>query len=306
METEKRKKIVLFIIVTIGVLVMGGGGYIWQAVASTTANIQEDLDRVKSEKRLEEINFKDGDPISVLLMGVDDLQSREDLRRADTLVLLTINPHTESVKMVSIPRDTYTDIRGNRTKEKISHAHAIGGSQTMISTVENFLDVPVDYFVKVNMDSFIDAVDAVGGIEVNNDLDFTFHDVHYPKGTLSLDGEKALGYARMRHEDPQGDFGRQQRQRQVIEAVINKGASISSITKFNDIFEVVEDNVKTNLTLDDMWNIQSTYKNAINNVEQHHIKGEGKKVDGKYNYVPDEEELHTLSQKLRNHLELDK
>ncbi|MFB4162263.1 LCP family protein [Alteribacillus sp. JSM 102045] len=306
MGTEKRKKILLIIITTIGVLVLGAGGYVWQVVMSTVANIQENIDRVKSEKRLEEINFKDGDPISVLLMGVDDLESRQDLGRSDSLILLTINPHTESINMVSIPRDTYTEIRGNRTKDKISHAHAIGGSQMTIRTVEHFLDVPVDYFVKVNMESFKDIVDAVGGVEVYNDLDFTFYDEHYPKGTISLDGEKALGYSRMRHADPRGDFGRQLRQRQVIEAVIKKGSSISSITNFTDIFQVVENNVKTNLTLDDMWNIQSGYKKAINHIEQHQMEGEDKKKNGVYYYFPDEENLQLLSNELKEHLEVNK
>ncbi|SDI21944.1 transcriptional attenuator, LytR family [Alteribacillus persepolensis] len=304
MKTEKGKKILLFSIITVAVLVLGAGGYIWQAITSTVVSIQEDIDRAKSEKRLEEINFEDGDPISVLLMGIDDPQSRQDPGRADTLILLTINPHQESINMVSIPRDTYTDIIGGGSKGKISHAHAIGGSTMMIRTVEDFLDVPVDYFVKVNMDSFSGIVDAIGGIEVDNEFDFTFHDKDYPQGTITLDGEEALGYARMRHEDPRGDFGRQERQRQVIEAVIEKGSSISSATKFTDIFEVVEDNVKTNVTLDDLWNIHSSYREAINHKEQLQIEGENQKIDGYYHYIPDEKQLNMLSEKLKTHLEL--
>ena len=91
-----------------------------------------------------------------------------------------------------------------------------------VKTVENFLDVPIDYYIEVNMEGFKDIVDAVGGIDINNDMDFTIDNVHYPKGDLHLDGEKALLFTRMRYQDTRGDFGRQMRQRQVIQAVIKR------------------------------------------------------------------------------------
>ncbi|WP_096190073.1 LCP family glycopolymer transferase [Evansella halocellulosilytica] len=300
------KKILLITLTTLIVLVLGAGGYLWQAVNSTIGSIQENIDRSQSEKRLESINLDEGNPISILLMGIDELESRDDLGRTDTLLLLTINPHTESINMVSIPRDTYTEIRGIRTTDKISHAHAIGGSETALYTVEHFLDIPVDYFVKVNMESFVGLVDAIGGVEVDNEFEFTFHEMHYPEGTLILDGEEALGYSRMRADDPQGDFGRQLRQREVIEAIIDEGASFSSIANLTDILEVVEENVQTNLTINEMWNIQTNYKKAINNIEQHQIEGGSKKKDGIYYYFPDEEELQLLSNELKKHLEVEK
>jgi LCP family protein required for cell wall assembly len=206
--------------------------------------------------------------------------------------------------MVSIPRDTYTKIKGSWKTDKINHAYAIGGTEMTIRSVENLLDVPVDYFVKVNMKSFKEIVDTVGGVEVNNDLDFTYYSVHYPKGRLHLDGESALWYSRMRSKDPRGDFGRQIRQRQVIEAIIQKGANISSITKFGEMIKVVENNVKTNLTFDDMWEIQSNYKDAQKNIEQHKIEGKSKEIKGTFYYIPDKENLRTVSNELKKHIEI--
>ncbi|MDV2684194.1 LCP family protein [Alkalihalophilus lindianensis] len=303
--SDKVKKFVLIIITACLVLVVGAGSYVWNAATSAFGSIQESLDRSKSEKRLEELNLDEGDPISVLLMGVDELESRDDLGRTDTMILLTINPSVESVNMVSIPRDTLTSIRGQATTDKISHAHALGGRETAIYTVEHFLDIPVDYYVTVNMESFKDTVDAVGGIEVENDQEFTFHEMHYPKGTIKLDGEKALGYSRMRHLDPDDDFGRQERQRQVMEAVMEKGASISSLANFTDILNVVEDNVTTNLSLGELWDIYSTYNAAIDEIEQHQIEGEDITKDGIYYFSPDEEKLEQLSNVLKEHLELE-
>lgn len=306
MGTKNRKKVLLIILTIICVLILGSGSYtyyLWHMATSTVANIQEDIDRKKSEKRLEKINFKEGNPISVLLMGIDK-PAGQKRGRSDSLILLTINPHSESMHMMSIPRDTYTKIKGNGTTDKINAAYAIGGTEMTIRSVENLLDVPVDYFVKVNMKSFKEIVDAVGGVEVNNDLDFTYYSVHYPKGRLHLDGEKALRYSRMRSKDPRGDFGRQMRQQQVIEAIIQKGANISSITKFGEMVKVVENNVKTNLAFDDMWEIQSNYKDARKNIEQHKIEGKGKTIDGTYYYIPDKEKLRTVSNELKKHLEI--
>lgn len=305
-ENKKKKKKWLWITLSIiGLLVLGTGGYafyLYKSAADTVASIQEDLDREKSEKRTEEVVFEEKDPISILLMGVDEREG--DRGRSDSLILMTVNPNTNTTQMVSIPRDTRTEIIGKGKQDKINHAYAFGGTEMAINTVENFLDVPVDYFVKINMESFKDTVDAVGGVEVNNSLNFSYGGFDFPEGTVTLDGEKALAFTRMRYEDPRGDFGRQERQRQVIEAVIKKGANVSSITKFGDMFGVVRDNVKTNLTFDEMWDIQANYKTAAQNLEQFQVEGSGTKIDGIYYYIVPEENRLALSDQLKEHLEI--
>lgn len=305
-ETKKKKRKWLWISLSIiGLLAISIGGYayyIFESAADTVASIHEDIDRKVSEKRTEEVVFTEKDPISILLMGVDEREG--DRGRSDSLILMTVNPNTNSTQMVSIPRDTRTEIIGKGTQDKINHAYAFGGTEMALNTVENFLDVPVDYFVKINMESFKDTVDAVGGVEVNNTLDFSYGGFDFPKGTITLNGEKALAYTRMRYEDPRGDFGRQDRQRQVIEGVMKKGANITSITKFGDMFNVVRNNVTTNLTFDQMWDIQANYKAASKNLTQYQVKGSGDKINGVYYYIVPEEERLALSQQLKDHLEI--
>lgn len=296
------KKILLLVLTSFTVLILGVVSFAFQFVTSTRASIHEEVDRnEKFEGRLENINFKDGDPITILLMGLDS-RPGEIGGRADTMVLLTINPHSESMHMVSIPRDTYTNIKGGLNK--INSSYQVGGAEMTLNSVENLLDVPVDYFVKVNMKGFEGIVDAVGGVEVYNDLDFTYGNVHFPKGQLKLDGNEALLYARMRKEDPRGDFGRQKRQRQVIEALMQKGESLSSITNFGEIVKVLKDNVKTNMNLNEMLKIQSNYKGARENIEQHKIEGTDKTIKGTYYYMPDKKKLHEISDNLKKHLEV--
>ncbi len=298
---RKKKKVLLTIVTIIGLLVLSSGGYVyylWHKAASTVASIQEDLK--KSDKRDTDIDLGKKDPISVLIMGVDE--RKNDKGRADTMIYMTVNPKTNTTEMVSIPRDTYTKIIGKGTMDKINHSYAFGGTQMAADTVEDLLDVPVDYFVKVNMESFKDTVDTLGGITVNSTFAFNYDGHSFGTGNISLNGEEALAYTRMRKEDPRGDFGRQQRQRQVIEGIISKGASISSVTKFGDMFKVIENNMKTNMSFDDMWTVMTDYKNARSKVTQHELKGTGTRINNIYYYKLDEASLASVKKELKESL----
>lgn len=303
-KTKKKKgfKIAVAIII---LLILGVGIYgysVYSSVENTFNKTHEPLSREKSEKRSEKVSLAKHDPISILLLGVD--QRGADRGRSDSLMLLTVNPDKKAVKMVSIPRDTRTEIIGKGKEDKINHAYAFGGVDMSIKTVENFLDVPIDYYIQVNMESFKDIVDIVGGVTVNNTLDFTYEGHHFKTGKLELNGENALKYSRMRYEDPRGDFGRQSRQQQIIQAVIDEGASIKSLTNYGNILDVIGNNVKTNLTFDDMKEIQTNYKEARNSIEHIQIKGTGGKMNGIYYYNVPKIESTRISNILKGNLDL--
>ncbi|WP_317951459.1 LCP family glycopolymer transferase, partial [Rossellomorea marisflavi] len=172
----------------------------------TAETMNEDIDRPRSDKRTEEVKFDKKHPFSVLLLGVDERAG--DKGRSDTMIVVTVNPHEKTTKMLSIPRDTLVDIVGRGTRDKINHAYAFGGVEMSMDTVEEFLDIPIDYYAKINMEGFKDIVNAVGGVTVNNDFTFSSGGYTFNEGQLSLNGEKALAYTRMRKQDPRGDFGR--------------------------------------------------------------------------------------------------
>lgn len=222
-------------------------------------------------------------------------------------MVITLNPKNNSMKTVSIPRDTYTEIVGKGKSDKINHAYAFGGVDMSVATVEKFLNVPINYYIEVNMEGFKDIVDAVGGVDVNNDLEFTQDKHHFAKGNIHLTGDEALAFTRMRKADPRGDFGRQMRQRQVMQAVIKKGASFSSLSSYGDVLTAIQKNVKTNLTQDQMFDMQKNYKDCLQNSEDIQIPGDGHKAaDGIwYYYVPDAAK-QDLTNKLRAHLEVTK
>jgi polyisoprenyl-teichoic acid--peptidoglycan teichoic acid transferase len=308
MRTQKQKKKRTWLKVTgivILILLVGAGVYgynVYKSLTTAVDSMHEPVERKQTEKRPEPVVLEEKDPFSVLMLGVDERQG--DRGRSDSIIVLTVNPTNNSVKMLSIPRDTRTAIIGKGIDDKINHAYAFGGVPMAMDTVENFLDIPIDYYVQINMEGFKDIVDAVGGVNVNNDLDFTYEGVHFTKGELALNGEKALKYSRMRYEDPRGDFGRQTRQRQIIQGVIKEGASLSTLTNYGDIFSALGKNVKTNLTFDQMIDIQKNYKQVGNNVQQMEIRSQGTKINGIYYGIVAEEEKQRIQTELKTQLEL--
>ena len=280
------------------ILLIAGGSLafsVWNSLTDSIDQMQSTLDTGTNK------NLSKKEPFSVLLLGVDEREG--DSGRSDTMIVLTVNPQAESVKMLSIPRDTRTEIVGHGTVDKINHAYAFGGTEMTIDTVEAFLDIPIDYFVEINMEGFEDIVDALDGVTVNNTLDFTYGGVHFAKGEITLNGEEALLYSRMRKQDPNGDFGRQARQRQVIEAIIKKGATISSLTNYGDIFDALGKNIETNLSFKDMSSLLKNYRTAASNIEDLTIEGSGQKIGGIYYYVVPDAEKERIQSELDGHLQ---
>ncbi|MBU9713500.1 LCP family protein [Bacillus tamaricis] len=261
----------------------------------------QELERTKSELREVEVN-QETDPLSFLLLGIDAQDSARG--RSDTIIVLTMDPNDGSMKMVSIPRDTYTEIVGRGTQDKINHAYAFGGPDMTVASVENFLQIPIDYYIALNMEGFKGIVDAIGGVTLDNDMDFTQSGFHFEEGEISLDGEAALAFSRMRYEDPRGDHGRNDRQRQIVQAIIQEGAQLENITKAFTLIDVLGDNVRTNLSFDEMIDFQANYRNAQSNSETITFEGSGGMDGGIWYYYVSDEERNRVSNELREHLKL--
>ncbi|MBO0993781.1 LCP family glycopolymer transferase [Bacillus sp. SD088] len=303
-KQKKKKKIIWGILSVFLILVIGVGIYVANLYFSFTSaldNMHEKVDR--SEKREEEVSIQDKDPFSVLLLGIDDEDG--DVGRSDTMIVATVNPKLNSIKMLSIPRDTRTELVGNGTTEKINHAYARGGAKMSIDTVEQFLNIPIDYYVEVNMEGFTGIIDAFDGVTVKNDMDLTYKKHHFPEGEITMTGKEALIFSRIRYEDPRGDFGRQIRQKQIIQAILNKARSLSSLLKYDDVLNELGDQVKTNFSFKEMVSLQKQYKGIEKNIEQYQFEeGDGGKIGKYWYYFPDEEEVQKYQTLLREHLEL--
>ncbi|MFJ7825316.1 LCP family protein [Psychrobacillus sp. NPDC096623] len=288
-------------------LLLGGTIYaasIYKNVTKTLETIHEPEIRKVSNLRKTEVELVDQEPISVLLLGVDERE--DDVGRSDTIIVLTANPSLASIKVLSIPRDTYTEIIGMQKMDKLNHAYAFGGIDMALHSVENLLDIPIDYVVQVNMESFLEIVDSVGGVTVENPTAFEENGYHFEEGLIHLDGDMALSYVRMRKNDPLGDFGRQERQKQVLLAVLKEGASFNSLLHYKELLATLAENIRTNMTFEQMMDIQKGYKDTLANIESISLtKGSGKRMNDIWYYVPEEEELSEVTMDLKEHLELD-
>lgn len=303
---KKRKGLKIFLIIVL-ILFIALGLFVWKIysdVAGTTEKIHKD---VKTEEvRDSSVDISKKDPFSILLLGVDtgDL-GRTEQGRSDTMMVMTVNPNTDKATMVSIPRDTRTEIVGHGTTDKINHAYAFGGTSMSVNTVQNMLDIPIDYYVEVNMKGLQDIVDAVGGVQVTSPLTFSYEGYNFTEGeSTSLDGKTALAYSRMRYDDPNGDYGRQERQRQVIQATLEKVASLSTISNYQDILGSLENNMQTSLEFNDMVKIFNNYRSAAGNIEQVQLEAEGTTIDGIYYGIVPDEEMSRVSGLLKEQLEI--
>ena len=161
-----------------------------------------------------------------------------------------------------------------------------------MDTVENLLGIPIDYVAEVDMKGFQDAVNLFGGVEVTNKFAFTSGEYTFDPGSVQLDGAEALAYTRMRYDDPNGDFGRQERQRDIITALVEKGRDDFSIARFNNMLDVLGNNAKTNMTFKDLRTLSKDYMEAFKDQDVLRLEGSGgKESDGIYYWHPDEASL---------------
>ena len=280
-------------------LLFGSGGYVYQKASQTMQEVQVQVPvkaSVETEKAVEQ---KKG--LSFLLLGVD--QRKNETGRSDTIIVVTIDPKTNKSQMISIPRDLKTEIIGNGSNDKINHAYAFGGPQMALDTVSHLLDIRLDYFAEINLDGFTDLVNAVDGVTVENDINFSYYEMQFPKGELSLNGKEALAYARMRYDDPRGDFGRQIRQRQVVQAVADKMTEDFSIRRFNAVLEALGKNVKTNVPFSVAQTVATDYRDALRNVETLSLDGKGGiESDGIYYWHPTDKSLKEVQAQLQEAL----
>lgn len=207
--------------------------------------------------------------INILLIGSD--ASSEDPRRpsitdkgnTDAMILVSINKKDKKIKLVSFMRDSYTYMDGFDRYAKLNAACSNGGPAYLVETIENDYKIEIDGYALVDFDSFTQVIDVLGGVNVDvpeyvarhlngskdyNDLDY----IHSGEGVL-LNGKQALAFSRVRKTDADGDVSRVKRQRQVIDALIEKCKS-ASLSEINEVADVILANVRTNISRKDILN----------------------------------------------------
>lgn len=285
---------------------------------------------ISKEKKIkkEEITStkKLNEPFSILLMGVDSEKDGLDSSAAangDALILITFNPSTANVTMLSIPRDSYVPIMcfKDHYENKITHA-AWNGTDCMIRSIENFLNVPIDYYVKINFKGVVGLVDALGGITANVPVDMCVGNsdrkipICLKKGVQHLNGEQALVLSRDRHSQAGGDLDREQNQQAVIKAILDKVKNIRNIDQITDILNSISRNIDTNFSTDQILSFYNIGKELLLTsgdikISSLLLQGNGQMIYDEnmglvlWNYILNNKSVMSVSKEMRYNLNLE-
>ncbi|MER1984441.1 MAG: LCP family protein [Solibacillus sp.] len=305
-------KITLLLAASMLICVTAYGIYLTKKVEHAVEKAYEPIDErivpEKSEVKVEAAT----DNVSVLFLGVDDSETRgqgADHSRTDALLLATLNNKSKTVKLVSIPRDSYVYIPYVGYSDKINHAHAYGGTLATLETVEGLFDIPIDYYVRLNFNAFIDVVDALGGVEVEVPYrivgekdEFDRNTMNFEPGLQLLDGRHALSLARTRKQD--SDIERGKRQQQILTALTQKAATVTSISKYDDVIEALGNNIKTDMNFTEMKSFLSYLTSGMPQIDSLTLNGYDDMSTGIYYYKLNDQDLEETKQILKSHLGL--
>ena len=256
------------------------------------------------------------EPFTILLMGVDstdDGLSKNTVANGDSLILITFNPKTLNATMISIPRDSYVPIAcwSGKPENKITHAAAYG-TDCMMSTIENYFDVKIDYYAKINFRGLVSLVDKLNGIDVEVPQDLCTDDsnregyICIKQGMQHLNGEQALVLARNRKQLANGDLDRGLNQQIVIQGLINKIKDISNVSQVMGVLDTISNNLDTNFTTKQILSFYDIAKDITNNalqkddtdiinIEQLFLAGSGQMIYDErsrlvlWDYIPNKE-----------------
>lgn len=208
------------------------------SIVVKTSDISKDLDVTKK-------------PFNIYVSGIDTYGEISSVSRSDVNMVVTVNPSTRQILLTSIPRDYYVPLHGKSGyNDKLTHA-GLYGTDMSIQTIEDLLDIEINYYVKVNFSSVIDIVNAIGGVSVYSDYDFTSIDGYsYQEGYNDVNGEEALSFARERKAFAAGDRQRVKDQQALLEAIFRKCTSAAIISKYNSLLNSLEGSFVTNMPTD--------------------------------------------------------
>ena len=195
----------------------------------------------------------DSKVFNIYISGIDTYGSISTVSRSDVNIIMTVNMNTHKILLTTTPRDAYVKIPGGGADQydKLTHA-GIYGVETSEQTLEDLYGIKIDYYARINFTSFLKLIDQLGGVTVHNDQAFT--SLHgkfdFPVGDIQMNSEQALGFVRERYSLDGGDNDRGKNQEKVISAIVNKLASLKSVSNFTSIVNNLQDSVQTNMSLD--------------------------------------------------------
>ena len=278
----------------------------------------EDVAGESGESRIEKLagSAKVSDTYLIYISGIDTFGEVSTKSRSDVNILAAVNTKTHEIQLVNTPRDYFVELPiSNGVKDKLTHA-GLYGIDVSAGALEMLYDVDIDQYVRVNFSGFEEIIDALGGIDVSSDYDFTVEPIkHYTVGVNHLSGIEALAFARERHAFTDGDVQRGRNQMAVITAVINKMTSPAILTSFDEVMKGLSGSVQTSFTNKEIYALvrDQLVSGETWKVESFTVTGTGANqttysMPGTTAYVmePDEEVVKEAEEQLNDVLDKDK
>jgi len=238
-------------------------------------------------------------PMNLLVLGVD---RRENERgRADTLMLVFLDPATSRVGVLSLPRDTYVQVPG-RGRTKLAHAHAYGGAELAAETVEGLLGVPVDHYLEVDFAGFERLVDLLGGVEIEvpQRMYRPEEGIDLRPGKQRLDGEDALAFVRFR-DYPEGDIERIRMQQRFLLALVDQAVSLRNLLRSPQLLQQIYALVETDLPMGDLLSLAKIFSNLENyDLSLALLPGKPSYINGVSYFLPDTEQIRPTLAELQS------
>ncbi len=269
-----------------------------------TISVENSIRTRSSQKDVTAENF------TVYISGIDVEGDVKTKSRSDVNIIMSVNPVTHQILLVSTPRDYYVPLSiSNGVCDKLTHAGNYGVDVSM-ETLEQLYDIKLDYFVRMNFTGFVDIIDALGGIDINSDYTFYTHGCQFYEGlNENVSGSRAIWFARERHSFAEGDRQRGKNQMKVIEAVIHKCMSKALLKKYDEIMDSVAESFQTNISKEDVqalvhYQIDESPKWKI---QTYSVSGEGASRttystpnSSAYVMIPDETTIETAKQYMKD------
>ncbi len=244
--TARIVAIILMLIILLGSL---GGLYLLRRGLSTLDGLSDNANSVTVETN---------QSFNIFISGIDTYGDITTQSRSDVNIVATVNPLTHKILLTTAPRDSYVSIAegGQDGMDKLTHAGIYGPTASM-KTMARLLDTEIDAYVRINFTSFIESIDTLGGVTINNPVAFSSRGETFPAGEIHLNGAQALIYSRERKSLTGGDVDRGKNQQRVIQAIVDKMTSVRSFSGFEALLGMIGTSVDTNMS-------QSTIRGLIN------------------------------------------
>lgn len=251
------------------------------------------INQIQSEEKIAH-----GELINILFIGVNTKASNRT--GSDTLIIFSLDPKTDSVSMINIPRHTRASLGSEEKEDKINRAFTYGGADLAVESIKSLLDIEIDYYIQLDLAGIAELIDGIGGLTIHNELSIEADNFQVSPGELHLSGAKALRYVEMLYQYQGEDLDQAELQQQVFETIMTKLTTSLTINKVEVIASFLGENIITNIDYDNVEQLVRNYSSVGGNISDYTLDGTEEIIDDEYYFIVPDSEIKKVQQLIVN------